>query len=71
MVVLFVAFWLSRGLTRQVNNIVAAFGQIGMGDFTARARVVSRDELGTMAANLNAMLAGIDDPDASARPQRR
>jgi methyl-accepting chemotaxis protein len=55
-VVLVVAFWLSGGLTRQVKNIVAAFSQIGMGDFKARAKVVSNDELGAMAENLNAML---------------
>jgi twitching motility protein PilJ len=32
------------------------FGNIGMGDFGARAEIVSRDELGTMAVSLNAML---------------
>jgi methyl-accepting chemotaxis protein len=56
LVVLIVAFWLSGGLTRQVDSIVTAFSQIGMGDFKARAKVVSHDELGAMAENLNAML---------------
>ena len=32
------------------------FGNIGMGDFAARAEVTSKDELGTMAESLNAML---------------
>jgi methyl-accepting chemotaxis protein len=54
--VVIVALVLSGGLTRQVNHIMAMFSQIGIGDFAARAEVTSRDELGTMAYSLNAML---------------
>jgi len=50
------AFVLSGGLTRQIRHIMELFGEIGMGNFNARCRVVSRDELGTMANSLNAML---------------
>lgn len=50
---------LSKGLTNQVNHIMGLFNEIGMGNFDARVQVVSRDELGTMAITLNAMLDNI------------
>ena len=49
-------YWLSGGLVRQIRHIMDLFSEIGIGNFHARCRVVSRDELGTMAASLNAML---------------
>jgi methyl-accepting chemotaxis protein len=54
--VLIVAIRLSGGLTKQVRNIQELFQHIGIGNFAARARVTSKDELGAMAASLNAML---------------
>ncbi|MGD9007079.1 MAG: methyl-accepting chemotaxis protein [Desulfobacteraceae bacterium] len=50
------AFVLSGGLTRQIHHIMEVLNDIGVGDFTARCRVVSRDELGLLAESLNAML---------------
>ncbi|PIE56847.1 MAG: hypothetical protein CSA34_02485 [Desulfobulbus propionicus] len=50
---------LARGLTKQVDRIMNLLAEIGMGNFTARAEVVSSDELGTMAVTLNAMLDNI------------
>ena len=54
--VILVAFGLSEGLTTQVRKIMDLFSEIGMGNFKARTEVVSRDELGSMADSLNAML---------------
>jgi len=54
--VVIVALALAGGLTTQARKLMDLFGNIGMGDFEARAEIVSRDELGTMAASLNAML---------------
>ncbi len=51
-----VSFAMSGGLTAQVDRIMNLFSEIGMGEYSARAEVVSRDELGTMALSLNAML---------------
>ena len=51
-----VASALAGGLTIQVRKIMDLFSDIGMGDFQARAEVTSKDELGTMAESLNAML---------------
>ncbi|MCH9649549.1 MAG: methyl-accepting chemotaxis protein [Deltaproteobacteria bacterium] len=50
------AFLFSRALTRQVRNIQEVFSRIGIGDFQARVDVVSQDEVGQVAENLNAML---------------
>lgn len=53
------AFLVSRGITRQVGAISRVFGQIGIGDFAARAEVRSRDELGDAANGLNFMLDSV------------
>lgn len=54
-----IAFGLAKGLTGQINRIMDLLGEMGMGNFTARAEVVSNDELGQMATALNAMLDNI------------
>ena len=52
----FILFLSNLLVVRPVNNIMALFGEIGMGNFSARATVSSQDELGVMAESLNAML---------------
>jgi len=54
-----IAFGLAKGLTGQVNRIMDLLSEMGMGNFTARAEVVSNDELGQMAIAVNAMLDNI------------
>ncbi len=54
-VVLIAGYALARNLTRQTDAITDMLGQIGIGDFDARADVLSEDELGTVAMSLNAM----------------
>ena len=56
LVAILVSYLLSRTLTTQVRQIMDMFSEIGMGNFTARAKVTSGDELGSMATSLNAML---------------
>lgn len=46
----------ARGLSRQIENINGVFDRIEAGDFGGRAKVYSDDELGQMAASLNATL---------------
>ncbi len=53
---LIAAFFFSGRLTKQIDNIMGMFGSIGIGDFSARADIVTQDELGEMAESLNAML---------------
>ena len=49
-------FLINATITGQIGAVNAAFGQIGVGDFTARAPVTSSDELGNMTLALNATL---------------
>jgi PAS domain S-box-containing protein len=51
-----VAFILARLLTQQVGEFGKVFAGIRIGDFEARARVFSGDELGKAADGINAML---------------
>ncbi len=51
------AFFIARGLTRQLGMITATLTQIGIGNFEARSEIVTEDELGTVARSLNGMLA--------------
>ena len=47
---------ISRGIARQVGCIDELLASIGIGDFAARAEVLTDDELGATATALNAML---------------
>jgi twitching motility protein PilJ len=49
-------WFLGSSINTQVSHIVNVFGNIGMGNFSARAKVTSGDELGTVADGLNSML---------------
>lgn len=53
------AVLISGGMVKQVNAITGLFSEIGMGDFDARAEVLSVDELGELASSLNIMLDNI------------
>ncbi len=55
----FMTIRLSRGVTVQVNHITGLLSEIGRGNFQARSAVVTHDELGVIAAGLNAMLDNI------------
>jgi len=56
---LMLAFGLSKNLTRQIDLIMVLLGEMGIGNFKARTKVVSADELGDMATALNSMLDSI------------
>src|SRR5215510_8642991 len=43
-------------MIRQLKSITRLFEQIGVGDYSARAAVLSKDELGNVASSLNRML---------------
>jgi twitching motility protein PilJ len=46
----------AAGFNRQVSRVMKVFSDIGIGDFSTRAEVVSQDEIGQIAEALNAML---------------
>ena len=51
-----VIFISDQNITMPIRRIIDVFSQIGMGNFEARAKVTSSDEMGTMSMALNAML---------------
>ena len=56
---IFIAVRLSRGLTNQVDHIMALLEEMEQENYEARTPVVSDDELGVMAVTLNSMLDNI------------
>ena len=54
--VVVLSFLLSEGFMQQINHIRHLFRKIRIGNYSARAKVVSKDELGHMTESLNAML---------------
>jgi len=56
----FLILFVSGLIARQVESIGGMFQRIGRGDYKARARVFTGDELGAMAASLNAVLNDLE-----------
>jgi twitching motility protein PilJ len=50
------AFKISSGITRQTSDITGVFSRIDEGDYTARCKPLTKDELGAMAVSLNAAM---------------
>jgi light-regulated signal transduction histidine kinase (bacteriophytochrome) len=58
--VLLLSLGLSRGLLRSVSALTEGFARFGRGEFGEPIPVVSRDELGDLARDANAMAASLD-----------
>jgi methyl-accepting chemotaxis protein len=56
LIVLLMSYLLSDGFMQQINHILNLFSKIRIGNFNARAKVVSKDELGDLTLSLNALL---------------
>lgn len=56
---LFLTVSFARGLTRSLLDLNQAATRVGVGDFSKRVRVTSRDELGQLAISLNRMIDNI------------
>ena len=54
--VLVVAFWFSGSATKQTRSVGDMLAKISAGDYTSRANVTSKDELGQMADSMNKVL---------------
>ncbi|HZX32505.1 MAG TPA: methyl-accepting chemotaxis protein [Rhodocyclaceae bacterium] len=55
------AWWVTRSITRPVNQAVAAANALARGDLTVRVSADSRDEIGQLMAALQAMIEKLDD----------
>jgi methyl-accepting chemotaxis protein len=53
-------FWLARRISRNVTSVAGAASLLAAGDLSSRARVRSRDEVGTMATAFNSMAESLD-----------
>src|SRR5205085_1693751 len=57
------ALWLTRRLSRPVEQLVAGTQRIAQGDFSQPIRVDRRDELGALARSFNLMSEGLAQRD--------
>ncbi len=53
---LLLSYLVSGGITRQIRAIMDVIGKVDEGDLNARAEIISKDELGTMAGSFNTMI---------------
>lgn len=60
---LVVVFFLSRGLTSPLREMVAATEAMARGDFSRRVTATSHDEVGTLARSFNQMAAELAETD--------
>ena len=60
---LVVVFFLSRGLTSPLREMVAATEAMARGDFSQRITATSHDEIGTLARSFNQMAAELAETD--------
>jgi sigma-B regulation protein RsbU (phosphoserine phosphatase) len=61
LVVIFMAFFLSKLFTRNIRELAHAVRSVARGDFSVRVAVRSRDEVGQLARSFNAMIPELQD----------
>jgi len=57
---LILAIFLSRGIQKGLNEIIAAAGSVAKGNYSTRAKVYSNDEIGVLAKAFNEMSEKLD-----------
>jgi signal transduction histidine kinase len=57
---LFFAFFLSQSMVMRLRSLLALARRVAEGDLTARADVTSRDEIGRLTAEFNAMVSRLE-----------
>lgn len=60
---LLAVYWLARTITRPVASLAETVKHIDRGDYSRRAQVASRDELGALASSVNSMSAGLAEKE--------
>lgn len=69
-VIIGIALWLTRSITRPILKIVRTSQAIGGGDLTAKSDVVRRDEIGILSNSINRMGASLRSYVERIRSQR-
>ncbi|MGB9698249.1 MAG: ATP-binding protein [Thermodesulfobacteriota bacterium] len=59
------AFYLSQLLVKPIKMLVSGTKKVADGDFSQRVNIPSRDEIGELAASFNAMVASLEQSQAS------
>ena len=59
--VVLMAFFLSKLFTRNIREVAHAVRCVALGDFSVRAKVRSRDEVGRLARSFNSMIPELQD----------
>jgi methyl-accepting chemotaxis protein len=59
-IMLIVAFLISRGITRRVDELVLASERVGSGDLSFRVKAGSNDEIGLLGMSFNHMAAALE-----------
>jgi two-component system, sensor histidine kinase len=57
---LFLSISVSRAITKGINEIVAVAKKVASGDFTNRAKIFSKDEIGFLANSVNSMVGNLE-----------
>ena len=66
-IALVVVWFLSRGMTSPLREMVAASEAMARGDFSQRITATSHDEIGTLARSFNQMAAELAETDRQRR----
>ena len=64
-----ISWWLARAVVRPVAKLTATLGQLAAGNQSARAEILSEDELGLVARNVNLMAQAVQE--AQQREQKQ
>ncbi|MBN3523671.1 sensor histidine kinase [Paenibacillus apiarius] len=54
-------FFISKGLTKPIENMVGTAQVIAQGDFSKRVEISSQDEIGNLATHFNGMVAVVEE----------
>lgn len=61
LIYMLIMFFISKGLTRPIDKLIQSVKGIARGEFSERARIKTKDEVGELATNFNVMADVVED----------